>query len=119
MKIYIAGPMTGLPDFNYPAFHQVAATLRAAGYDVINPAENPAPPCGSWQGYMCISVAQVASVDCLVMLPGWQQSRGAKIEHTLAADLGLKIFTMKLQSLQATPGEKVATTTAPERMNPE
>lgn len=117
MKIYIAGPMTGIPDFNYPAFHQVANTLRSAGYDVINPAENPKPACGSWQGYMRISVAQVASVDCLVMLPGWQQSRGARIEHTLAVDLGLKIFTMNPQA--ATSGEKVASATAPERMNPE
>lgn len=117
MKIYIAGPMTGLPEFNYPVFHQVAATLRAAGYDVINPAENPKPRCGTWQGYMRMSVAQVASVDCLVMLPGWDHSRGAKIEHALATDLGLKIFTINLQT--ETPGGKLANTTAPTRMNPE
>ncbi len=95
MKIYIAGPMTGRPQFNYPAFHQAAALLRAAGYIVVNPAENPAPACGSWLGYMRMSVAQVASVDCLVMLPGWPFSKGARIEYLIAKLLGLGVTSLK------------------------
>lgn len=39
-RLYLAGPMTGLPDFNYPAFHAAAAAWRAAGWTVANPAEN-------------------------------------------------------------------------------
>lgn len=101
MRIYIAGPMTGRPQFNYPAFHQAAALLRAAGHVVINPAENPAPACGSWRGYMRMSVAQVASVDCLVMLPGWQFSKGARIEYLLARLLGLGISSLKKMGAQA------------------
>ena len=95
MKVYIAGPMTGRPQFNYPAFHQAAALLRAAGHIVINPAENSAPVCGSWLGYMRMSVAQVASVDCLVMLPGWPFSKGARIEFILAKLLGLVTYPLK------------------------
>lgn len=95
MKIYIAGPMTGRPQFNYPAFHHAAALLRAAGHVVISPAENPAPACGSWLGYMRMSVAQVASVDCLVMLPGWPRSKGARIEFILAKLLGLATYPLK------------------------
>lgn len=45
-RIYIAGPMTGLPDNNYPAFHEAAARLRKRCWHVENPAENPAPPRG-------------------------------------------------------------------------
>lgn len=41
-RIYIAGPMSGLPEFNYPAFNRAAAVLRAQGHHVENPAENPA-----------------------------------------------------------------------------
>ena len=95
MKIYIAGPMTGRAQFNYPAFHQAATLLRAAGHVVINPAENPAPSCGSWLGYTRMSVAQVAGVDCLVMLPGWPFSKGARIEYLIAKLLGLGVTSLK------------------------
>ena len=101
MRIYIAGPMTGRPQFNYPAFHQAAALLRTAGHVVINPAENPAPTCGSWLGYMRMSVAQVASVDYVVMLPGWVFSKGARIEYLLARLLGLGISSLKKMGARA------------------
>ena len=90
-RIYIAGPMSGLPDFNYPAFHAAAAVLRAQGHHVENPAENPQPVCGTWQGYMRMSLRQIAACDCLYMLPGWRGSRGARIEQGLALDLGLEV----------------------------
>lgn len=90
-RIYLAGPMTGLPDFNYPAFHAAAAALRARGYHVENPAENPVPPCATWLGYMRLALAQLATCDAVCVLPGWRQSRGARIEHGLAMDLGLKV----------------------------
>ncbi|MDH1334114.1 DUF4406 domain-containing protein [Comamonas thiooxydans] len=90
-RIYIAGPMSGLPEFNYPAFHAAAAVLRAQGHHVENPAENLRPACGTWQGYMRMSLRQIAACDCLYMLPGWRGSRGARIEHGLALDLGLEV----------------------------
>lgn len=95
MRVYIAGPMPRCPQFNYPAFHQAATLLRAAGHIVINPAENPAPACGSWLGCMRMSVAQVASVDCLVMLPGWPLRKGARIEYLLAKLLELGVTSLK------------------------
>lgn len=97
MKIYVAGPMTGLPDCNYPAFNKAAAALRAAGHVVTNPAENPVPECGTWLGYMRMSIAQVATVDCVVLLAGWPRSRGARIEFLLAWLLGLSIYPIRLK----------------------
>lgn len=84
--------MSGLPDMNYPAFNAAAAHLRAAGLHVENPAENPEPPCGTWQGYMRMSVKQIADCDTILLLKGWEESRGACIERRLAIDLGLKVY---------------------------
>lgn len=90
-KIYIAGPMTGLPDFNYPAFNAAAAKLRAMGHEVLNPAENPEPACRTWQGYMRLALAQLVQCECIVMLPGWADSKGAMIERKLAQTLEMEV----------------------------
>lgn len=90
-RIYIAGPMTGLPEFNYPAFNAAAARLRSLGFDVENPAENPMPNCGTWRGYMRMALRQLVQCDGVVLLPDWQQSKGARIEYWLASQLELVI----------------------------
>lgn len=90
-KIYIAGPMTGMPENNYPAFNEAAAMLRAQGYQVENPAENTPPACGTWQGYMRLALAQLAKCDTIYILPGWMNSKGARMEARNAYDLGLSI----------------------------
>jgi hypothetical protein len=38
-RLYLSGPMSNLPDLNFPAFHSMAARLRAAGHQVVNPAQ--------------------------------------------------------------------------------
>lgn len=86
-RIYIAGPMSGLPDLNYPVFNALAAKLRAMGHHVENPAENP--ECDSWEAYMRMAIAQLVTCDTLALLPGWWGSRGACIEYRLAVDLGI------------------------------
>lgn len=91
---YIAGAMTGLPDNGYPAFNAAASALRAMGHHVMNPAENPAPPCGSWLAYMRMAVRQVAAAEAVVLLPGWEKSRGARVEFNLAVGLGLSVMTL-------------------------
>jgi hypothetical protein len=89
-RIYIAGKMTGEPDLNYPAFHRAARELRALGWHVENPAENPAPPCGSWAGYMRMALAQLVTCDAIWVLDGWMSSKGARLEVCVAQDLGMQ-----------------------------
>lgn len=91
LKIYLAGPMSGLPESNYPAFHAAAAKLRAMGHEVLNPAENPEPACGTWQGYMRMALAQLVQCESVVLLPGWSDSKGALIERELAQTLGMEL----------------------------
>lgn len=89
-SIYLSGPMTGLPESNYPAFNAEAERLRALGYRVENPAENPAPHCGSWAGYMRYAIAQMMTCDVVAHLPGWMESRGAALEHFVARKLDIE-----------------------------
>jgi hypothetical protein len=88
MRLYIAGPMSGLPEYNYPAFHAAEADLRAAGHYVLNPARNP--ECDSWEGYMRAAIRQVIQADAVAFLPGSHNSRGARLELTIAAALGME-----------------------------
>lgn len=90
-RIYLAGPMSGLPNLNYPAFMTEAALLRFVGHHVENPAENAAPKCGTWLGYMRLAIAQLVTCDRIHLLPGWTGSQGANVEYTLAKGLGLMI----------------------------
>ena len=91
-RIYLAGPMSGLPGLNYAAFHAEAARLRALGHHIENPAENPDPPCKSWEGYMRLAIAQLITCDTVALLPGWDNSRGAKVEYALALDLCMSVI---------------------------
>lgn len=90
---YLSGPMTGLPDFNYPYFNGVAAALRLWGYTIINPAELNPPGTSRLQ---CLRADVKALCDCdgLILLHNWQLSDGAHLELHLAHRLGLTIQTL-------------------------
>ena len=94
MKIYIAGPMTGLPGFNYAAFNEAEVKLRDSGHEVANPASNPAPEGGEWRDYMRQAVRQLVGCDAVAVLPDWHTSRGANIEVRLAVDLDLPVASV-------------------------
>ena len=91
-RVYLSGPMSGMQELNYPAFNAVANDLRSKGIHVENPAENSPPSCGTWQGWMRLALLQLARCDAIYMLPGWENSRGAKVEHGLAVALGFEVI---------------------------
>lgn len=93
MRVYISGPMTGYPDFNYPTFHKVAEEWRMLGHDVFCPAENfNGDQTYSWEFYMKEDLRLVMHCDAIVMLDGWAQSRGALVELITAVSTGLSVF---------------------------
>lgn len=92
MKLYVAGPMSGYPEMNFPAFHAEAARLRGMGFQIVNPAEINADPTAGWLECMRADIRELVTCDGIALLPGWEQSRGATVEHTLARGLGLRIY---------------------------
>ena len=112
-KIYIAGPMRNFAYFNFPAFDAAAALLRAAGYEVFNPAEKDREIHGEefearnengsieeaeQQGFSLREALAVDTnwickeADAIYMLKGWEDSGGARAEHALAHALRLEFF---------------------------
>lgn len=91
LRLYLAGPMTGLPDHNVPVFHAATAELRAAGYEVTSPAElnvsepiaDPDKP-GAWGRYMRRDIPHLLKCDAVALLPGWLMSEGANLEVIVA-----------------------------------
>lgn len=111
MKFYLAGGMSNYPQFNIPAFDSAASVLRAAGYDIVSPAELDSPemrafalesPDGNmpgkiagetWGDVLARDVRIIAdTVDGVVFLTGWQKSRGARLEAFVALLTGKKQF---------------------------
>ncbi|WP_091232551.1 DUF4406 domain-containing protein [Microbacterium sp. 3J1] len=91
MLIYVAGPMTGLPNFNYPAFRAAAALLREAGFDVEDPSTNDNPTPDDYHGWLRAGLAQLIRCDGVALLGGWEASGGARLEVNVGATLGLRV----------------------------
>ncbi|CAK8739129.1 hypothetical protein SODG_002735 [Sodalis praecaptivus] len=94
--IYIAGPMTGKPDFNRTAFSLAAVRLSAQGATPLNPAMLPDGL--SEADYMRIGLAMLQCAEGIYLLDGWQDSAGACAECALAKKLGL---AFRFQATQA------------------
>lgn len=93
MKVYIAGPMTGLPHFNRPAFQQAAINLSFEKHVPLNPAILPD---GLTEAdYMAIGLTMLQRAEAIYLLTGWQFSAGARAEHALALKLGLEVIEQK------------------------
>lgn len=102
MIVYIAGPMTGYPEHNFPAFHSAAEAWRAAGHTVISPAEMDGPEPDHhklakvpWDWYLRRDLALLVTCDAVAMLDGWEDSQGASLERHVASKLNMAIFRPK------------------------
>ena len=97
MILYIAGPMSGLPDNNRLAFLQAEDRLRAAGYSlIVNPARNGLMPDAPWIAHMRADISNLVSTcDAVVTLPGVESSRGGAIETALARALDWPVKTLE------------------------
>lgn len=98
MKLYLAGPMSNIPAFNFPAFDRACERLRAANLEIVSPHEHDTPAtqkaarasvdgkslgggAESWAECLARDVVLIGDVcDGIIFLPDWNKSRGAKLE---------------------------------------
>lgn len=104
-RLFVSGPMTGLPDYNLPAFEEAADKLRAAGYGVCNPGRrgvirttsggtSEASDSYEWRDYMRAAIRDLLDCDAVAVLPGWEHSKGSRLEVTIASDLDMPVHTV-------------------------
>lgn len=89
--VYVAGPMTGIEDYNRQAFWIMEHCLKLRRCQVLSPAhyDDLNHP---YEWYMRRGLQMVLDANTLVMLNGWSKSKGANIEHRVAAAVGNKIY---------------------------
>lgn len=92
MKIYLSGPMTGIPEFNHPAFNATTSALREKGFDVINPAEVNPDLSMSWENCIRKDIKALLDCDAIALMPGWESSRGVHLELHIAHRVGIEIL---------------------------
>jgi hypothetical protein len=89
-KLYLSGPMTDIENFNHPMFHRVAQEFRNSNFQVCSPAEffdgDSSRP---RKEYMREAFKYLLEADTIVLLPGWEGSKGARIEAAVAQELDL------------------------------
>lgn len=116
---YLAGPMSGRPGFNYREFDRVSELLRQQGYPIVSPAEfehekerkviaeasgteDPADVGPAWEDCLARDVCVVAHPNCvgIILLPEWQDSRGARLETFVASELDKPLFEFDEHEMQ-------------------
>lgn len=90
-RVYVAGPMTGIEDFNYPAFNAMADRLRAQGYEVEDPADHGVVEGAVWADYMAYDLTRLGLCGVIALLPDWDLSQGARLEVMIAEHLGMRV----------------------------
>jgi hypothetical protein len=103
MKVYISGPITDIPDENREAFSQAAATIALLKHEPVNPhdvcadiyeiprLENESEDAykkRKWRIYMRKNIKALVECDAIHRLPGYEKSKGSKLEIHIAKELG-------------------------------
>ena len=93
-KVYIAGPMSGHEEFNFPAFNRVEELLRGTyGYKhVVNPTKLHRTTDLPWVEFLKRDLLELITCDAVFLLEGWEKSRGATLEAFVAYALGLRLY---------------------------
>lgn len=104
--VYLSGPMSNIPEYNFPLFKGAARDLRVSGYSVLSPAEldeaegvtpspgGVAPDPKDYARYLARDIQLIAQrgINGIVVLPGWRNSRGARTEVQFCRALGLPVL---------------------------
>lgn len=99
MRVYIAGPITGVKNHTLKflrAENKVRSQGEFKGCDVINPARlDNVLPRGTHEEYMELCYVLVGMADKMVMLEGWEMSKGARLEKKMAESMKMDVYELQ------------------------
>lgn len=92
-RVYLSGPITNVK--NYKGLFMFAEELVDFGEaeQIYNPATQ-IPASSSWEHAMAQCLSEITNYDTIVMLPGWNVSRGARLERDVALACGMRVFEL-------------------------
>lgn len=100
-RVYLSGPITGLPEEEYTRnFARAEQHYRTAGYEVVNPVKLSQAlllekPDASYEDFMTVDLESLRSCTHIALLAGWENSKGAVREKAEAERLGLEIMRIQ------------------------
>lgn len=123
-KWYIAGPMSGYPELNFPAFYSLEDALMRAGIGTVNPAalDEAGLPEGvpddefgmglplNKQKFLLRDFRELVFCTGIIMLPDWHVSVGANCELAVAKMTGIKTYRAQVSSFRVEAGGDVEAT---------
>lgn len=104
MKIYISGPISGMPYLNKQAFTAAESFILHMGHQAVNPLKNGLRLTAPWADHMRIDIKMLMDCDAVVYLQGCERSRGASLEIDIARRIGMRCMSLSefmADSLQA------------------
>lgn len=90
--VYISGKVTGLDLVKVKAqFEKAERYFEELGYQVVNPMKDIIDESHPWEYYMRNDIKALMDCTKIAMLPGWGDSKGARLEKYLADQLGFSV----------------------------
>lgn len=101
--VYIAGPISGMKDDNRQAFRRAENVINNLYGRAINPACLDLDEGATWEECMRKCLTMLCVCKAIALLPGWEDSRGAKVEYQTAITLGMPVYHLTGDYFAPTP----------------
>lgn len=107
MKTYISGKITGCDlDEAKAKFKKAERALGLKGMEPVNPMTiDIAGDSPTWEQYMLNDIKELFECSGIYMLSDWRESKGARIEHAIAIEMGMEMFYEDLLTAPCAPIE--------------
>ena len=100
MRVYISGAISGRePNEVRKDFERAEKLLKSLGWEVVNPLANGLTDAHTWEEHMRADLHLLLECDKVAVLPGWVESKGARLEVFVASELGMEVMQLMGGSL--------------------